>query len=107
MVDDYRIRQVLQTVERDPATSVSELARLVNLSDSRLGHLFAIQVGIDLDTFLRNARLEKAAELLRETELPIKEIADRVGYHHASSFDRGFKHKFKLEPAGYRRKHRP
>ena len=106
MVEDYRVRLVVQAVELNPATTVAELARLVRLSSSRLGHLFKLQVGHDLEDFLRNARLEKAAELLRTTELSIKEIAAQVGYRHASSLDRGFKHVFGFEPADYRRRHR-
>jgi len=105
--DDYRIRLVLQWIERDPSKTVSELAHLLNLSGSRLGHLFRHQAGTDLESFLRHARLDKAAELLRHTELSIKTISALVGYRHASSFDRGFKKKFALEPIDYRRKHRP
>ena len=67
MPDDYRILKVLQSVQSDPSKTVLELARLVNLSRSRLGHLFRVQVGTDLDSFLRDARLEKAAELLQQT----------------------------------------
>jgi AraC family transcriptional regulator, arabinose operon regulatory protein len=106
MPDDYRIRKILQIIEDDPSKSVADLAQGMNLSSSRLGHLFRTQVGIDLDGFLRGARLERAAELLRTTELSIKEIAAQVGYHHASSLDRGFKQRFALEPADYRKKHR-
>lgn len=106
MPEDYRIRRILQFVENDPSKTVVELAQLVNLSSSRLGHLFRLEVGVDLDSFLRNARLDKAANLLRQTELSIKEIAAVVGYHHASSFDRGFRNKFETEPVDYRRKHR-
>jgi transcriptional regulator GlxA family with amidase domain len=104
--DDYRIRKVLETLERDPAKSVPELASLVNLSRSRLGHLFKLQMGVDLSHFLANERLEKASDLLRRTELSIKEIAATVGYHHSSSFDRGFQNKFGVAPADFRRKHR-
>jgi AraC family transcriptional regulator of arabinose operon len=106
MPDDYRIRKILESLEDDPATSVQQLATLVNLSSSRLGHLFKLQMGIDLNHFLANGRLEKAAELLRQTELSIKEIAGRVGYHHPSSFDRGFQHKFGIPPADFRKKNR-
>lgn len=106
MPDDYRIRKVLQSVQGDPSKTVLELARVVNLSCSRLGHLFRIQVGTNLDSFLRDARLEKAAELLQQTELSIKEIAGRVGYHHSSSFDRGFQNKFGIPPADFRRRSR-
>ena len=106
MPDDYRIRKVLQSVQGDPSKTVLELARSVNLSSSRLGHLFRIHVGTDLSSFLRHSRLERAAELLRQTELSIKEIAATVGYHHSSSFDRGFEKKFDVAPADYRRRHR-
>lgn len=106
MPDDYRIRQILQCIEQDPSKSILELARLVNLSTSRLGHLFRLQIGIALNNFVRNARLERAAALLQETELSIKEIAAAVGYHHASSFDRGFEKKFGSAPANYRKKQR-
>lgn len=107
MPDDYRIRKILESLEEDPAKSFRELANLVNLSCSRLGHLFKLQMGVDLNHFLTNERLEKAAELLRQTELSIKEIAVRVGYHHASSFDRGFQQKFGVPPVDFRRKNRP
>jgi transcriptional regulator GlxA family with amidase domain len=107
MPNDYRIRKILESLEDDPVKSVRELANLVNLSSSRLGHLFKLQMGVDLSHFLANERLRKAAELLRQTELSIKEIAVRVGYHHSSSLDRGFQNKFGVPPASFRRKHRP
>ena len=106
MPDDYRIRQVLESVEEDPSRTILELANSVSLSSSRLGHLFRLQVGIDLSSFVRSARFEKAAKLLQETELSIKEIAAKVGYRHASSFDRGFEKRFSATPADYRRTRR-
>lgn len=106
MPDDYRIRKVLKSMEYDPATNIRELAAQVNLSSSRLGHLFKLQMGVNLSHFLANERLKKAAELLRQTELSIKEIAVRIGYHHSSSFDRGFQNKFGIPPADFRRRSR-
>ena len=106
MPDDYRILKVLESLEDDPTASVRELATRVNLSCSRLGHLFKLQMGVDLSHFLANERLKKAAELLRQTELSIKEIAARIGYHHSSSFDRGFQQKFGVSPADFRRRNR-
>lgn len=106
MPDDYRIRKVLQFVEKDPSRTIVDLARLVNLSSSRLGHLFRLQTGVDLHSFVRNSRLQKAAQLLQDTELSIKEIAALTGYQHASSFDRGFEKKFGAPPALYRKTNR-
>jgi transcriptional regulator GlxA family with amidase domain len=102
-VNDARIRKVLLTIDQEPAITVQQLARLVHLSGSRLGHLFKIQTGVELRHYLVEARLDKAAELLRDTDMQIKEISHLAGYHHVPSFDRVFRKKFNLSPADYRR----
>lgn len=101
---DMRIRRVLSRVQEVPAVSVHELARLVRLSSSRLGHLFKKETGLDLRHFLLEAKLQKAADLLRNTDMQIKEITHIIGYHHVPSFDRVFRKNFKMSPAGYRKK---
>jgi transcriptional regulator GlxA family with amidase domain len=104
--DDFRIRQVLQAIQSDPSTSISDLAGRVNLSNSRLGHLFKAQTGLSLNVFLANERLEKAADLLRGTEMLVKEITYSVGYCQEPSFTRAFKKRFDASPAIYRRQQR-
>jgi AraC family transcriptional regulator len=47
--------------------------------------------------------MEKAAELLRSTRLPIARIAKRVGYNDASRFSQHFKRLFETAPIEYRR----
>ena len=104
--DDYRMREVLRCIESEPAKTVQDLAVLVNLSCSRLSHLFKSQTGVSLNRFLSDMRLQRAAELLRSTETQIKEISYMVGYNQPSSFDRAFRSKFALSPADYRRRRR-
>ena len=99
---DARIKTVLQAIEADPFSEVQELARLVNLSSSRLSHLFKATVGVSLQSFLSNLRLERAAELLESTDMPIKEISYQVGYRHAPSFVRAFRKKIGSSPNDYR-----
>jgi len=103
LANEPRIRKVLLRIEQDPATTVRELARLIHLSGSRLGHLFKLETGLELRHYLVEARLEKAAELLRATDMQIKEISHLTGYQHVPSFDRVFRKKFKLSPVDYRR----
>jgi len=103
---DFRIRKVLQIIESNPAADIEDLASLVRLSNSRLGHLFKAQIGESLNSYLANLRLEKAAELLRSTEMQIKEITYTVGYNHASSFDRAFRKRFRSSPNRYRSRQR-
>ena len=85
-VADYRIRRVMQAIEADPSQDIRALARMVNLSSSRLSHLFKIATGTSLQSYLSNWRLEAAAALLQSTETPIKEVSYSVGYRHAPSF---------------------
>ena len=102
-VKDIRILKVLSRIAQNPAVSVRGLAQLVNLSSSRLGHLFKREMGVELRHFLLEARLEKAAELLQNTDMQIKEISHTIGYHHVPSFDRIFRKKYKVSPMDYRR----
>lgn len=99
---DYRIDEVLRHLEKNPLKTVRELAPLVDLSDSRLGHLFKAETKVSLDSFLTQLRLERAADLLALTEMPIKEIASAVGYRQVPSFYRAFRNRFKVRPTEYR-----
>ena len=104
--DDFRIRQLLRAIQSDPSASISDLAGRLNLSKSRLAHLFKAQTGLSLNVFLANERLERAADLLRCTEMRVKEITYSVGYGQEPSFSRAFKKRFETSPAIYRRQQR-
>lgn len=103
---DFRIQTVLQVIKSDPSARISELACRVNLSSSRLSHLFKTQTGLSLSDFLANERLEKAADLLRKTEMRVKEITFSIGYCQEPSFNRAFKKKFNHSPLSYRKRSR-
>jgi AraC-like DNA-binding protein len=103
---DSRIWKVLQAIDGKPSETIQDLSRLVNLSGSRLSHLFKAQTGWNLNSFLWNRRMDRAADLLRSTELRVKEITDCVGYGQTPSFNRAFKKKFGSSPTCYRRRQR-
>jgi len=103
---DPRIEKILRAIEEDPFCEVQELASLVNLSSSRLSHLFKARTGVSLQTFLSDLRLQRAAELLQSTDMPIKEISYQVGYRHAPSFVRAFRNKVGSSPNDYRSRRR-
>lgn len=105
-VADHRVRKVLQAIEADPTPDLRQLARMVNLSSSRLSHLFKTATGLSLQTFLAQRRLERAAELLQSTDMPVKEISFYVGYRHAPSFVRAFRNRFRASPNDYRGRQR-
>jgi AraC family transcriptional regulator of arabinose operon len=99
---DERIRAVLREIENDPSLDTAMLARTAHLSNSRLSHLFKREMGSTLFQFVTDRRLEKAAQLLEETETPVKEVSYSVGYRHPPSFLRAFRKRFGCTPNDYR-----
>jgi transcriptional regulator GlxA family with amidase domain len=99
---DSRVAQLLKIVERKSSLRLTELAAEVNLSHSRLEHIFKREIGVSLRTYLAEIRIQMAADLLRNTQLPVKNISYRVGYRHVPSFIRAFRRKFKRSPQNYR-----
>jgi AraC family transcriptional regulator of arabinose operon len=102
---DIRLARVLRAIADDSIKDVRTLARLVNLSPSRLQHLFREQLGIAIRDAIGEQKLRKAAWLLISTDKRIKEITFEVGYEHSSSFVRAFRKKYMKTPEKYRRCH--
>ena len=102
IIQERRLRQVIEIIDSDPASSVGDLAEKVSLSPAHLQRLFKRQTGIQLGYLIVEWRLHKAAELLKSTNLSIKEVAHRVGYQHHSSFVRAFERRFAQPPKAFR-----
>ncbi len=86
---------------------VSALARMACLSPAHFGELFKAQTGCAPRDYLHLLRIHKACELLRATELPIKDIAARIGYSDQFHFSRQFKAFEGLSPSVYRQRPHP
>ncbi|HEX8922735.1 MAG TPA: helix-turn-helix domain-containing protein [Pyrinomonadaceae bacterium] len=99
-----RIEKVLRIIESNfhRALSIGEMAMVVNLSYSRLEHLFKAEMGITPTSYLKNIRIEKARELLETTFLTNQQIMTRVGLSDESHFARDFKKAYGLRPRQYR-----
>jgi transcriptional regulator GlxA family with amidase domain len=101
-IPERRLRQVVEMLESDPASSIRDLALKVSLSRAHLQRLFKQQTGVQLGSFVAETRLQKAAQLLTLSNLSIKQIAHAVGYRHHSSFVRAFQRRFSETPKHYR-----
>jgi len=86
--------------------SIDEMAKELSLSRSRFQHLYTDTFGISVNKDIITSRLEKAAELLRASDLSIADIASIIGYHGMSYFLRQFKAAYDVTPAQYRKTHR-
>lgn len=91
---DVRIQIVLRIIEERAGVlhlSSKELGSLLGLSDTRVLRLFNAETGKPLHRYIREVRMARAAELLRDCVIPIKTIASRCGYTVVSNFYRDFK----------------
>lgn len=82
---------------------VEDVAREVAISPSYFKHLFKRECGYTFSDFLTRVRIQKAKELLLETDLSITEIAFETGYQNPNYFSLVFKNLEGIAPSDYRK----
>lgn len=82
---------------------VAELARRAMMSKRSFARRFTAATGTTPHAWLRNLRLSSAEELLETTDLPVEEIAHRVGYGSAAVLREQFVRRRGVPPRSYRR----
>lgn len=82
--------------------SLTKVAKAADTSANYLSEKFKEAVGINFVKYVARARYEKAAALLRETDLRVSEIAFAAGFQSLSQFNRVFKKLAGKSPTEYR-----
>lgn len=96
MIDDY-----LEAIEVG-MPSIGEIARLCGINAHYFCRLFRIRMGQSPGRYLADWRLRRAEKLLADTDLPLKEIAHRLGFSNAANFSTAFRTERRLTPGAYR-----
>jgi AraC-like DNA-binding protein len=100
---DERVQKILRMVASGTTFSTRDLAFEFHLSPSYLQRLFKNQTGVSMGEWLNEQKLQRAASLLLNSFMSVKEVAYSIGYEHASSFIRAFERRFTQAPAHYRK----
>lgn len=79
------------------------LADRFKLSPSYLSTMFKKAHGTGIVDYTNRLRIEKAMELLRDSDMPIQEIAEKTGFSNYNSFSRVFKKEVGISAKDYRR----
>lgn len=96
-----KIRQYIRSRLSEEITR-DELAAYVYLNPAYLSRLFKKETGLSISDVIIQERLQKAKQLLEETELKITDIAEQVGYTSLGSFSNLFKRIVGATPQQYR-----
>lgn len=96
-VHDYLIKNI------GKRPTIETLSEQFKIPMTTLKSCFKALYGIPLGTFARTARIRKAAELLRETDLSVLHIACMVGYENPSKFTAAFRNTYKMAPRDFRK----
>ncbi|MBT3381328.1 MAG: AraC family transcriptional regulator [Lentisphaerae bacterium] len=78
------------------------LADKLNLSHAYFSKIFRNTYGVAPQSFILNQRLERAAVLLKETDVPICRICEDVGFGNEGFYFRAFKQRYGMTPRKYR-----
>ena len=87
----------------DRRVTIEELAHRYLINPTTLKTVCKEVYGSSLAAHMKEHRMERAAALLRETDLSVAEIAGQVGYESQSKFTAAFKEQFGQLPKEYRR----
>jgi AraC-like DNA-binding protein len=99
-----RAKDLVDARYHDPL-DVAELARAAHLSTAHFSREFRRAFGETPYQYLLTRRLERAAELLRNTDYSVAEICLAVGLRSIGSFTTSFGRAFGVSPTAYRAAH--
>jgi AraC family transcriptional regulator, regulatory protein of adaptative response / methylphosphotriester-DNA alkyltransferase methyltransferase len=87
----------------DPDLALGDVARQIATSERQLQRVFAELAGSAFRDEVAAVRMQHAASLLQDTDLPVAEIARRVGYRQAAQFAKAFRRHHGVAPSRFRR----
>lgn len=101
---DPRLSRALQAIHTDTSKTwtVGELAKLSNMSRATFARVFQEVLGNTPMKYLTDWRMTVARDLLRTQDIPLSEVAGRVGYSSPDAFATVFRRHHGLPPGRWR-----
>ena len=90
------VNELVRAHMKDEGFGVSELANVMNMSRTTLYRKIKTGTGQSVSQFIRNARLNRALELLENEPLTVAEAAYITGFRSATYFSKCFHETFRL-----------
>lgn len=102
---EFHVQQIKEYMDENyyKKLTVADIAGKFFLSRAYIRNIFAKYLGISPKQYLQKIRMERAAELLAETDTSISLIAHSVGYDDPLLFSKIFSGYYKVSPTVYRK----
>jgi AraC family transcriptional regulator, arabinose operon regulatory protein len=97
-----RVRHLIES-EYERKMPLAELAAAAGSSVSHFCEMFHRHFGMGAHEYLLRHRMHRAAYLLRDQNLAVKQVSRQVGYADAYAFSKLFKRHFGVSPTGFRK----
>lgn len=108
-IDENTKEDIVRYIEnnyKNPDMSMQAVGEAFNISPYYLSNLFKNETGKSITDYLRDYRVEKARELLLNTDMRLNDIAEAVGYVDARPLTRAFKQIYGTTPGKYKSLHK-
>lgn len=92
----------LDKVYQEPTYSRSDLARELNVAETVVSRIINVHFGKSFPQLLNERRIDDARRLLAETDAPVKQVAEEVGFNSMATFNRVFREATGRTPTEYR-----
>jgi transcriptional regulator GlxA family with amidase domain len=91
-------------IDRDfaQALELDAVARQLATSRRQLQRAFTETSGVSFRTFVAQVRMQKALELLRQGDMPVRDVANAVGYRQPAQFAKTFRRHHGAPPSSFR-----
>lgn len=91
--DNSSLNEILEYINDNYGKPIEleECAKQFHISSNYISRMFKKYTKVSFITYINCLRIKKALELLKETDLPIKEVAYKVGYNNLNYFYKNFK----------------
>lgn len=86
----------------DAELSLKKISEVFSISESYFSYLFKAETGRNFSDYLEELRMQKALQLIRETDTPLSELYAHLGYNNPNSFRRAFKKVYGSSPKAFR-----
>ncbi len=106
-ISNRYVQTAVEYIEKnfqDPDFSIGGLAESMSVSEGHISRLFKSETGTSIGNYLTKFRIKKAMDYLKDVQVKVYEVAERVGYQDIAYFSNTFKKLVGRTPSEYQSK---